>query len=383
MSVLPKELDGFFHRVDRTEHLSKFYWSNREGSNALVRKATGHKKACMKIAAVTMSFEEPLFLPIWIRHYGSRLGYENLFIIDDSANRDLCDTYPGLNIVRRPHRPFDEDERALYISMFHEALLKRYDAAIFADTDELLQPDPKLGLSLSDYVMRELTDHVAATGFNVLHNHFSEPAIDENKPLFRQRHFVQFDIDYCKTLLSRVPMRWTPGFHGSQHRKKIDSGLLLFHLRAVDIAQARNRILVLNRIDMSENMVRNNRGVQFRLDADSYIQSLFPMFDLETISAHPDLLVDDLKAKPSVDSTDRFQFQIYRVPERFHDSIKLLSQGDPIPEIDTGSSKADWAQKLFDDCYWSAVSELSKGSRNSHCPCGSGKRFKHCHGALS
>jgi hypothetical protein len=339
----------------------------------------------MKLAAITMSYAEPLFLPIWIRHYGSRLGYENLFIIDDSPNRDLCDTYPGLNIVRRPHRQFDEDERALYISMFHEALLKRYDAAIFSDTDELLQPDPKLGLSLSQYVIEEVTDHVAATGFNVLHNYLSEPAIDQSKPLFRQRHFLQFDIDYCKPLIARVPMRWTPGFHWPQYqtKKKVDSGLFLFHLRAVDINHSRDRIQILNKIDMSERMIRKKQGDQFRLVPEDYILSLFPNIDLETIYTHPDLQVNELKTGPTTDPADKFRSQIFRVPERFFDSIELFSKGNPTFEINMRRSKADWAQQVFDNCFWSAVSELSNGSRNSACPCGSGKRFKHCHGALS
>jgi uncharacterized protein YecA (UPF0149 family) len=107
------------------------------------------------------------------------------------------------------------------------------------------------------------------------------------------------------------------------------------------------------------------------------------MIDLETISAYTDLLVDDLKATPPADSADRFQLQIYRIPERFFDCIELFSQGNPILENNNKRSKADWAQQVFDDCFWSAVSELSNGSRNSPCPCGSGKRFKHCHGALS
>jgi len=35
---------------------------------------------------MTMVFNERIFLPIWLAHYGVQFGYENLFIIDDGSN---------------------------------------------------------------------------------------------------------------------------------------------------------------------------------------------------------------------------------------------------------------------------------------------------------
>ena len=35
-----------------------------------------------RVACVTMARDEPLFLPIWFRHYAGEFGAENLFVLD-------------------------------------------------------------------------------------------------------------------------------------------------------------------------------------------------------------------------------------------------------------------------------------------------------------
>ena len=65
----------------------------------------------MKIAVVTMVFNEREFLPIWLRHYGPQVGYENLFVIDDGSTDGSTNNECIINLIKKPHGVFDEEDR--------------------------------------------------------------------------------------------------------------------------------------------------------------------------------------------------------------------------------------------------------------------------------
>jgi hypothetical protein len=106
-------------------------------------------------------------------------------------NTRACDrgTY---NYLPKERAVFDEDDRTLLISEFHKQLLNAYDIVIiYADVDELIVVDPKLGLSLADYLARDDFDYKTTIGFNVLHDVKGEPPISLNQPLFAQRRYAK------------------------------------------------------------------------------------------------------------------------------------------------------------------------------------------------
>ena len=140
----------------------------------------------MKIAAITMVYNENVFLPLWEKHYGGTLGHENTYIIDHGTDDGSTDHLQG-NRLRIPRELFDNKQRANFISQFHGSLLQFYDAVIYTDCDEILIPDPDSYKDLRDYVENNGAPCSTALGINVLHRFDDEPDIDLSRPILSQR----------------------------------------------------------------------------------------------------------------------------------------------------------------------------------------------------
>lgn len=342
----------------------------------------------MAIAAITMAYNESAFLPIWVNHYGSALGESNLFVIDDGSTDGSASANGAYNYLRKERAAFDEDDRALLIGEFHRQLLSAYDIVIFTDVDELIVVDPKLGLSLSDYLARESFDYKTTVGFNVIHDTKGELPISLDKPLFAQRRYAQFSIGYCKPLVSKVPMSWGAGFHfvrGSGAR--YDVNLLLFHLRAMDWEIARTRFRKLNGLAWSNNSLSKRHGDHFRLDESAYMKRFFSTPDSALAKARTDFdFVGETVRDPRVYDDPAFEILV-RLPHRFENSIVLRPSSSGTDERPRSTSSADGRldRQTIAEMFAKSVDAMMANptrNRNDVCPCGSGKRFKHCHGAL-
>jgi SEC-C motif/Glycosyl transferase family 2 len=341
----------------------------------------------MSIAAVTMTYNESVFLPIWTNHYGSALGADNLFVIDDGSTDGSASDNRGYNYLRKERGIFDEDDRALMVSEFHRQLLTVYDTVIFTDVDELIVVDPKLGLSLREYLGNGNFDHKTPVGFNVLHDVRGERPISFDRPLFAQRHYVQFSVAYCKPLISKVPMNWGAGFHFTRGSpSKYDDSLFLFHLRAMDWEVARSRFRTLSGLAWSKNSVSKSHGKHFRLGEQEYMRLFFSTTDAAFASARTDFdrIGESLNDPGIYDNPPEI---LVRVPRRFEDAVVLRqpsSADDQGPAWSGPPAKLDRQQvaEMFAKSVATMMANPNR-NRNELCPCGSGKRFKHCHGALT
>ena len=333
----------------------------------------------LPVAAITMVFNEAVFLPIWLNHYGSALGYENLFVIDDGSTDMSVREKTIANLVSRKRGVLDELHRSKTISYFHEELLKYYDVVLYTDADEIIVPEPNLGLSLRDYlVSKNVSNWINPIGLNVLHDRRSERPLDLDKPLFSQRSYVQFDQAYCKPVIARVPMRWPPGFHGSMRPACYAADLFLFHLRAMDydISKARSRNL--NSVSFAEDSLRRNESPQFRMREQEYLNLYFSTPEAEFERARSELDFSDrlekIKRGPGAGSP------VARVPDRFLNAIELTTVHPMKGEAGPGRPDLD-ANSLYAKAISRLIAQEAPG-RNTLCPCGSGKRFKHCHQQL-
>ena len=45
------------------------------------------------LAAVTMVYNEPEFIPLWIKYYGEQVGKENCYIVDNGSDDGSLDSY--------------------------------------------------------------------------------------------------------------------------------------------------------------------------------------------------------------------------------------------------------------------------------------------------
>lgn len=284
----------------------------------------------MRLAALTMVFNERRFLPVWLNHYGRQVGFENLFVIDDGSDDGSTTGLGPVRVMHQAKADLDEEARARRISDIQAQLLDQFDAVIVADVDELLVVDPTLGIGLRDYARTRVETLASATGLNVHHDRLTEAPLQAGTALFRQRRFVQFDWGYCKTLLSRVPIEWGPGFHVHNQQSDWRSDLYLFHLRAVDYTLSLERLQNFAKIHRSVNAISKRHSEQFDIPHDVYLRTFYyedremydnaapaDGFDAELAHTMSLLRSEDY---PMVRSLEN---RLMQLPQRFADCIAL------------------------------------------------------------
>jgi hypothetical protein len=95
--------------------------------------------------------------------------------------------------------------------------------------------------SLHDFCQKMQAPVITAVGFNVQHVPDLEGPLSDQVPVLRQRQWARFNFAMCKPLITSAPIKWTPGFHSSDHPTIFDR-LFLFHLHNYDFATAMRRL---------------------------------------------------------------------------------------------------------------------------------------------
>lgn len=193
------------------------------------------------VAVVTMVYNEPHFLPIWLRYYAKHFGEACCYIVDHGSTDGSTNRLCGANIIRIPRSPLDDRKRGAFISQLCSSLLNWFDTVIYTDVDEFLVPDPEAYSSLDDFCQKNKSPVVWAIGINLYHIASAEPPIEADLPILTQRQWGRFAFAMCKPLVTRVPITWTPGFHSCDHTMKFEP-LFLFHLHHYDFPTALDRL---------------------------------------------------------------------------------------------------------------------------------------------
>lgn len=188
----------------------------------------------MKCAAVTMVYDDPEYLPIWCKYYGSEFGPENCFIIDHGSDDGSTRNLPFFNVLRIPRSPKDNEKRTRFLSKFCSNLLEWYSAVIHTDVDEIAVADPLTFKNLPEYMLSTTHKIVNAIGFDIYHMIAEEPNLDLRLPILKQRKWLRFSSSMCKPVLIKRPVLWSPGFHSADAPIVFDR-LYLFHLRYFDL----------------------------------------------------------------------------------------------------------------------------------------------------
>lgn len=195
----------------------------------------------MKVAAVTMVYNEAHFLPRWIHHYAAQFGAENCTVVDHGSDDGCTANLGRVNLLRIPRSPHANRLRALFISGVCSALLAWYDWVIYTDVDELLVADPEHYPSLNELLAASPHKVITAIGFNVHHEEWREPPIDPDRPVSEQRRWTMMVVSECKPLAISRPVQWVAGFHCCDAPVAFDR-LFLFHLRNYDARQSLQRL---------------------------------------------------------------------------------------------------------------------------------------------
>jgi len=276
----------------------------------------------VKIAVISMLRNDDFFVRKWIQYYGEQFGHENLFLILDGHDQPIPDSHELINLIRVPHlklsRAKGDRNRSDLVSYLAKGLFQRYDIVIGGDIDEYLVLDPKLGITLAEYLQRpNKRASLSALGLDVGQHLKDELPIDPEKPFLEQRSFAHVSARYTKAVVTTRPVTWGSGFHRVRWKNfKIDPNLFLFHFGMVDfdLAQGKNEDQALlkagwkghldRRYQLFELILKNNP-----VDGDAFFpvarkrQSLFrPVYAWNK----PGML----KEKP-----------IIRIPERFRSVI--------------------------------------------------------------
>ena len=112
-----------------------------------------------------------------------------------------------VNLIKKKRTLLDERDRANLVSSFHKQLLAYYDIVIYTDIGEIIVIDPLVRMSLHDYLLGIDFTYKTVIGFNVLQETGKENAIDLGQPLLEQRKLAEFDLMYCKPLISKLGTR--------------------------------------------------------------------------------------------------------------------------------------------------------------------------------
>lgn len=204
----------------------------------------------MKIAAFTITRNEPIFLRAWCNYYCNALGQENCHIIDNSSTdesvNDVKKLYPNVTVHNVPSPKFHD---GMFLKNTVEKtqrnLLRWNDVVVFAETDEFLIPSLKY-TGLRDYCekfFQSPKQWVRAKGWNIVQQVDTEPPIGRTpgSRLIADRNSMWRIIIYDKTLITKVPLVYQKGFHIIyQNGQKVatepvDPDLALLHAWRIDL----------------------------------------------------------------------------------------------------------------------------------------------------
>jgi len=194
----------------------------------------------MRVAALTMSYNEPVWAPVWARHYAAELGPEHCILLDHGSDDGSADGLP-VQVRRLSRSPADEAWRVAVISGEVRSLLRHYDAVIHTDVDELLVADPAHHAGLRAFATAVTDPVVTAIGLDLQHIPGEEPPLDPARPIGAQRQWVRFSAALCKPALVRRTPEWAPGFHCCD-APLILNRLYLVHLCYADLNAGLQRL---------------------------------------------------------------------------------------------------------------------------------------------
>ena len=194
----------------------------------------------MRVAALTMSYNEPIWAGVWARHYAGQLGAEHCTMLDHGSDDGSAVGLP-VRVRRLERSVLDEAWRVAVVAEEVRSLLRRYDAVIHTDVDELLVADPLYYSGLPGFAAAAAQPVITAIGLDLHHIPDLELSLDLARPIGMQRKWVRFSAALCKPVLVRRAVAWAPGFHCCDAPLVLDR-LYLLHMRYADLGAGLRRL---------------------------------------------------------------------------------------------------------------------------------------------
>jgi hypothetical protein len=280
----------------------------------------------MATAVITFAYNETVNLPIWLRYYGGIFGERNLFVIDHSSSDGSTDNIGSVNKLWFARKELDEHKRCVFMASFVKGLLEYFDTVIYTDCDEILMPDLRTYDDLGDYLGRNDFEYTAPVGLNLHHIMSLEPPLNLAWPILRQRRFASFTAAACKPLITRVPLRWTTGFHAADRPVRIDPNLFLLHLKAMDCEIGLRRQKLTREMAWAASSISAGHGAHARYDDERYMREFF--LDPQNLVTNPNHGVQPFEFSKEI---ERFMSEVvYR--DGIYSGPQFIGRTVEIPE---------------------------------------------------
>jgi hypothetical protein len=219
-------------------------------------------------AAFTIVNDEPVMLPLWLAYHERCFDADDIYVLAHDCSRETTAALEGrCHVVPVHHEAaFDHLWLKTTVESFQAFLLRSYAVVLFAEVDEFVVADPRHYAGLGAYIDAMPGPAARCVGFNVVHQP-DEPPLRFDAPLLAQRRSWHASLDYSKRLISRVPLRWSDGFH-HEHTAPDDPpdpDLMLVHLHRVDYDWCLDRHRASAARDWNAADVVHRRGSQNRI----------------------------------------------------------------------------------------------------------------------
>ena len=189
-----------------------------------------------KSAIFTTVKNEKIFLPIWLKYYQKYFSNEDIYILDHYSNDgSTLDLPVNVKLVENDYVN-DHDWLVKIAEDFQRDLLKDYECVLFAESDEILYSLEKSFDQTIDEFIESDNLYTTFSGFSVIQNLENESPIRPGDRIFEKRNWWYKDSAEDKTLMSKVPLDWSWGFHNLKGRNNnYHKDCYIAHLHRFDL----------------------------------------------------------------------------------------------------------------------------------------------------
>lgn len=213
----------------------------------------------MRIAVFTIVHNEKIFFPLWLKHYSQWFGPDDIYVVDHETTDNSLNLSGFQTIKIYNKETFNHSWLLEQVKKIQTELLQKYDWVIFTEVDELIYHATQ---PLQEFVA-SLKEEGACKGYEPIHNPDTEPALNWEQPILKQRKFGRPNNMYNKTLMANKPTDWSLGFHSVYNAsRELLPNLFLIHLRYIDYQSAFKRLWERLDLPFCEYDLKNQLGVQ-------------------------------------------------------------------------------------------------------------------------
>lgn len=228
-----------------------------------------------KCAIFTIVKDEKFFLPIWLRYYKQYFSNSDIYILNHQSSDGSTDDL-DVNVVDIYNDvAFDHLWLVYTVQNFQRKLLETYNVVIFAEIDEILYSLNQNFNTFIDEFNLSGDDFITCFGYEIIQNIDTEKFISNQDNIMSNRNFWLHNDHYDKTLVSKIPLDWSVGFHNCNYEKKFKN-LYMVHLHRVDFNMMLERNhLRATKFNLKKDDLKKGWGWQHSIGDKSGVLSLF------------------------------------------------------------------------------------------------------------